>query len=81
MPAEQNITGTKHVIESPLRDGLNKVRQRFPSALPEGSSAHWSYRVGSHVVGEAWMGRTRWHLVLANTPLCDMPHSKDRKDG
>lgn len=66
MGAELNIKGTKHRIRSPLQDGLALVRKRFPGALAEGSSAHWSYRVGTCLVGEAWMGTRRWHLVLAN---------------
>jgi hypothetical protein len=71
MAAELGLRGKRYRIESPLRDGLERVRVYFPNVVLEGSLAHWSYWQGGQVVAEAWIGRTRWHLVLAEVEVQD----------
>lgn len=75
---EYNLKGKKYKIDSPLKDGWDLVKAKYPKALPEGSTAHWTYFVKDEKVGEAWMTRN-CHWMLRVKQCAGSPAVEDTR--
>lgn len=69
MPSDvKHLEGKKFCVDNVYL--VQAVRQRYPTAVAEGSCGSYSFTVGAEIVAEAWMHSTRrgqWWLRIKDS--------------